>query len=244
MTEQDHEKKSDLRRMKAILVLAASIAFVSAPFWSSGFGGFDPEDFPVPTDSPMLQPAGYVFGIWGIIYVWLVLSAGCGLFMRAEDPDWDRVRWWLIASLALGTPWISVANASPVWATVLIVGMLIPALFAQFSAPRKDRWLLRAPVALYSGWLTVATAVSVGVLLTGYGAPLLAWAALLVVLAGAGCVLWILQGASLYGFSIAWGLGGIVAKNLAADNHLVASGTFLLTLFFIWASIRSERGTG
>ena len=244
MPENQRDPATDTRRMKAILVLAATLAFVSSPLWSRGFGGFNPDDFPVPLNDPAIQPSGYVFSIWGVIYFWLLASAGFGLVARAEDADWDRTRWWLAASLAIGTPWISVANVSPVWATVLIVGMLVPALAALRATPVTDRWLLRAPVALYSGWLSVATAVAFGVLLTGYGAPFWAWVVLPVAVLGAARFQTGLARTPLYGLAIAWGLGGIVAGNLSAGRLALAAFAALLTLAALAAAVLSARRTG
>ena len=241
MSENQRDPATDTRRMKAILVLVATLAFVSSPLWSRGFGGFNPDDFPVPLNDPAIQPAGYVFAIWGLIYLWLLLSAGFGLFARAEDAEWDRTRWWLAASLAVGAPWISVANASPVWATVLIVGMLVPAAIALRVSPAADPWLLRAPVALYAGWLSVATAVAFGVLLTGYGAPFWAWVVLPVAVLAAARFQTGLARAPLYGLAVAWGLGGIVAGNLAAGRLALAAFAALLVLLVIAAAVLSAR---
>jgi hypothetical protein len=93
---------SDTARMKAILVLAAAIAFASAPLWSDGFGGFDPYRYPDPQVDPPVQPAGYAFSIWGPIYLWLLAHAAYGLFARADDAGWDRTRWPLFISLGIG----------------------------------------------------------------------------------------------------------------------------------------------
>ena len=49
-----------------------------------------------------MQPAGYAFSIWGVIYLALVAGAVFGLIRRAEHAGWDAARWPLIASLAVG----------------------------------------------------------------------------------------------------------------------------------------------
>jgi hypothetical protein len=97
------------------LVIVAAIAFVVTPFFADPFTGFDPALFPVPVDDPPIQPAGWAFAIWGVIYLWLLVSAGFGLFKRDIDPDWDRLRWPLFVSVAIGASWISVALIAPVW---------------------------------------------------------------------------------------------------------------------------------
>lgn len=235
------EKQEDGDRMRAILVVAATMGFVSAPFWSAGFGGFNPESFPVPLNDPPTQPAGYVFSIWGLIYLWLLASALYGLLRRAEDDNWDAGRWWVIASLALGTPWISVANVSPVLATILIIGMLATSIRALFLTPTHDRWMLRLPLALYAGWLTAASGVSLSILAIGYGAsgawPILAL--ILAVLVGVAVQLTLAR-APTYGAAIAWGLLGVVVKTMSSGGSSLAAIALFSTMIILWAAYRSE----
>ena len=62
-------------RLTAFAVLAAAIAFALSPLASSGFAGFSADQFPILQDNPPVQPAGYAFSIWGVIYAWLILGA-------------------------------------------------------------------------------------------------------------------------------------------------------------------------
>ncbi len=241
MVEPSVDEQRDGARMRAILVLAATVGFVSSPFWSARFGGFDPDAFPVPLDDPPTQPAGYAFGIWGVIYLWLLVSALFGLLVRAEDASWDAGRWWLIASLVLGTPWISVATSSPVLATLLIFGMFATALRAVWLSPQKDRWALRLPLALYAGWLTAAAGVSLSVLAAGYGAATF-WSVfglLLALLVGM-AVQFRLTGAATYGIAIAWGLLGVTVKNFSSGEASLAVFALFSAGLMLWAAYRSE----
>ncbi|MDU8943236.1 hypothetical protein [Ovoidimarina sediminis] len=242
-------RTTDTRRMKAILTLCAAVAFASAPFWTSGFGGFDPNRYPIPQIDPPVQPAGYAFSIWGPIYLWLIVSAGFGLFRRAEDANWDKVRVPLILSLVLGTPWISVAMVSPIWATVMIWGMLGGALLALARSPLGDHWWLRAPLALYAGWLTAASFVSLALLGAGYGVAMgatgWAWAALTLALATGLAVQRALPGAPLYGLALAWALLAVAVKNGAAAPGLTALAGIgvVASLAAAWMSWREDTET-
>ncbi len=208
------------RRMKAILVLAAAVTFGIAPQLTSGFGGFDPDLFPIRQDSPPVQPATYAFAIWAPIYVWLLVHAGFGLLRRAEDRGWGAGRWWLIASLGVGATWIAVANANAAWATVLIWAMLVGALGALWLSPAgRDRWLAQAPVAIYAGWLTAASWVAVGFMLGGYGVLPEDWAAALCLLAAFGmaaAVQTALPRAPEYGAAVIWALVAVAVANTGA----------------------------
>jgi hypothetical protein len=217
----------DDRRMKAILLFAAALAFASAPFWSDGFGGFDPNRYPDPQVNPPVQPAGYAFAIWGPIYLWLLAHAAFGLFSRADDAGWDATRWPLFLSLAVGASWISVAQRSPVMATVLIWIMLAGALAALLRAPRGDRWLLAGPVGLYAGWLTAASFVALGLLGGGYDILLpdagWAWVALLAALVTVTAVQSRVPHAPEYGLAAAWAFAAVGVANWGQSVLLVAA---------------------
>src|SRR6056297_255468 len=102
-----------MERMKAIFTVTAAMAFVLSPLASDGFNGFRADQFPIPQDDPPVQPAGYAFSIWGVIYLWLLAGAVYGLLQRHSDPDWDAMRWPLMGSLVIGAAWIPIAQISP-----------------------------------------------------------------------------------------------------------------------------------
>ncbi|MEM9550985.1 MAG: hypothetical protein AAGA05_07410 [Pseudomonadota bacterium] len=207
-----------MRVLWAAAVLVAALAFVVAPFLVPPFTGFQPDDFPVPQIKPPIQPAGYAFSIWGVIYVWLLVGAIFGLARRAEAVDWADMRPALALSLGIGATWLSVAAVSPVGATLLIWAMLAGALVALIRAPALDRWFARAPVALYAGWLTAASAVALGTLIAGYGlagAMGAAWAMLALALAIGWTVLNRVADCAEYGIGLSWALVGILVANLS-----------------------------
>lgn len=206
-----------MKHITALLTALFTITFLISPAFTAPFAGFRPDQLPIPQIDPPVQPAGYAFAIWGVIYLWLLISAAYGLIKRADDPGWNRARVGLIISLALGTPWLWVANNSPVGATLLIFGMLAGAIMALMTAPKTDRWWFQAPVALYAGWLTAASFVSLGSTAAGYGilTDSIGWAwigitgALLVGLA----VLWTKPQAPEYASTLIWALVGIIVAN-------------------------------
>ncbi|WP_116597095.1 hypothetical protein [Primorskyibacter marinus] len=215
-----------MTRVWAPLVLLAAVAFAASPLLSQGFSGFPPDRFPIPQVNPPVQPAGYAFSIWGLIYAWLIVGSGFGLIRRWDDPDWAPMRPWLLASMAVGAVWIPLANLSPVLATVLIFIMLGTALMALFKSGDTDRWWQQAPIAVYAGWLTAASAVSVGLLLGGYGWLPETPAALLALslgLAGAVATQYFLHRAPSYGITIIWALVGIIVANSDPLNVAVTA---------------------
>ncbi len=207
------------------LPLLAAIAFTLSPLLAGSFGGFDPGAFPVPQDDPPVQPAGYAFAIWGLIYFWLLVHGGWGAWARPDHPDWRPTRPALTLSLAIGAFWIPVANASPLWATVMIWAMLAPALAALFRAGPADPWLLATPLGLYAGWLTAASAVSVGLVLAGWGltGPIVAALVGLVLALAVAAAMVRARPAWGYVAAAAWALVAVAVQNGAREPLLTAA---------------------
>ena len=230
---------------KARLLVLVSLTFAAAPLLSPGFGGFDPDLFPVPQVAPPIQPAGWAFAIWGLIYGWLLIMAVYGYLRHAGDPGWDRPRWPLIASLAVGSFWLLVAERSPLGAFALILVMTAGAIIALLRMPEhsppRQRWLLEYPVALYAGWLAAASAVSLALNGAGYGLLMGAagWAFLAILLA-------LILGAWMeatpphsapFALAVTWALMAIAAQ--ARDvNWSVAALAAMGALFMLWQIVR------
>lgn len=214
----------------------ATAAFLVAPFVTPPFDGFAPEAFPVAQVNPPVQPAGYAFGIWGVIYLWLAVSAAAGLFWRRAQKDWHRVQLPMILSLGPGAAWLWLAGVAPVAATVLIFWMLGFALLAMWNLPAQDRWLLQAPVALYAGWLTAAAHVSLGVTLGGHGLLPADQAALVVLVSATLLSILILVWRPRvveYGLAVLWALMGIMVANL--DGNTLVFGATLIAFLLVGA---------
>ena len=230
-------------RILPILVLALTVAFAAMGYLVP-FDGYDSGQVPIPQDDPPIQPAGWAFSIWAIIYGWLGVSAVYGIWKRADDPDWNRVRLPLIASLVLGAIFLSFSVVSAVWATVAIFLMAGVAILALLAAPSRDRWLLQAPVALYAGWLTAASFVSLGSAMAGWGVLTgpVGWAfiGLLLALVSAVSVQADRPRAAEYGIAVAWALFGIAVKNgtsLPGVTMLAVAG-ILAVLAVAWLGRR------
>lgn len=205
----------------AMFVLVTTIAFAMSPWVSEGFAGFSPAQFPIQQNFWPVQPVGWAFSIWGVIYAWLIFGAVWGLINAPHDPNWRSMRQPLLGSLGVGSFWVMAANASPVLATFMIVAMAALATAAMLRAGFSNpAWQVR-PVALYAGWLTAATGVGTGVVLSGYGI-LQPQASALVMLS---CVLitalyvqsrrrqeW------AYPLAVIWALCGIIAANIPTQN--------------------------
>jgi hypothetical protein len=228
--------------IRALLLLLATVAFGIAPALTEPFRGYAPGLFPVVIERPSIQPAGYAFSIWGLIYLGLIAHALFGLIARRTDPAWDRIRMPLALSIIIGAFWLAIAAAYPITATNGIYLMLILALMAFLPAdPARDPWLLTAPVAIYAGWLTAAANVSLGVVVAGYG-----WlsdtesaaAMLALTLAIAVTVQLRRPRAPEYGATVIWALGGIIWVNWQPNftvSLLALGGVVIMVLTILGA---------
>lgn len=223
--------------IKALLLLVATIAFGVAHFVTPPFTGYDPTMFPVQIERPSIQPAGYAFAIWSIIYLWLIAHAVFGLWKRPDAAAWDVVRLPLAIAVAVGAVWLSIAGISAIWGTVTIWIMAAAAIIAFLRAdPSVDRWMLSAPTAIFAGWLSAASAVSTGVLIAGYGwlSDTGAAAAMLaVVLAIAVTVQMRRPAMPVYGLTVIWALAGVIFANASANLTvaiLAASGIAVMAV--------------
>ncbi|MFN4192420.1 MAG: hypothetical protein ACK4FR_05715 [Tabrizicola sp.] len=230
----------------ALVLLLATLAFALAPIITPPFTGYDPGQFPVQIAQPAVQPAGYAFAIWSLIYLWLILHAAFGLWKRQRHPAWVRVRPALTLAVVLGTVWLAIAASSPFWATVVILVMAAAAILAFLRAPTEpDRWLLSAPLAIFAGWLTAASAVSTGVLLAGYGYlgnEEAAYAMMAAVLILGVLVQWRKPRMPVYGVTLAWALVGIGVANLGTGTPVAWVAFAIAAAALVAVSLLARRG--
>ena len=217
---------SDLVRGAAVAVLAVVQIVVSGLGGSGAVGesvGVVARDYTTP-----LLAAGWAFAIWGLIYAGFLAYAVYQLLpsQRAREVH-RRTGWWLAASAVLNPLWVVAfgARAVPV-AELLIIALLVclAVVFGRLSRIAAEsvteRVVFRGVVAVYAGWVSLATvlgtaATGVWAGLPGTGA-LPAVAALVVLLAAAGIVAWVvLSGTAVMGYAAAtvWALSGIVAND-------------------------------
>lgn len=115
-------------------------------------------------DPAIIQPAGYVFSIWGIIYlllfIWIVR-----LFFTDHDRNrvYESVHYWPIANFILNGLWIIAFTREWYLASVIIIIALLITLFYIYRniSHVSSRWFDRLPFSIYFGWGTVATIVNI-----------------------------------------------------------------------------------
>lgn len=125
-------------------LLLAVLAMMAAPALTPAFTGYDPATFPVRIDRPAIQPAGYAFSIWGVIYLWLLAHAAFGLFKRKGDPAFLRPALPLMISGLLGSVWLAIYAG---WLTA-VCGVSVSVILAGYGVLPNTASALWTVIAL------------------------------------------------------------------------------------------------
>ncbi|GMA33943.1 tryptophan-rich sensory protein [Demequina litorisediminis] len=225
-------------------VAAGAIVAMAGAAWGSGaFGGTaiaDAAGGALDADGTLLAPASPAFGIWSVIYVALALFACVqALPSRATDPRMRAVSWWVLASMVLNAAWIGVVQAGALWASVVVIVMLVAVLGTiarrltlTDAANPLDLAVTEITVGLYLGWSAVATVANIAAAgrdavgadaAEGTLAAILALAVVAVIAATMAVALrWRPALAMSAGLAMAWGLGWIAAGRAEGEPHNIA----------------------
>lgn len=235
-------------RLTSVLLFLAAALFAASPLLNPAFKGFDPNLFPVPQFEPPIQPVGFAFSIWGLIYAGLLIFTAHGMWQAWRSPAKQyspAFHWPLIVSMAIGAGWLTVANLNTPLATVQILVMAVAAIVAATRLPADARGLAAVwPVGLYAGWLTAASAVSLGLMLAGYGVMGGEMAALLLLPLAAALAAW-LQARFVrtvaYSAAVVWALLGVAVANWG-EFASVAGLALLCAAALAWVAYRRRLG--
>ncbi len=186
----------------------------------------------------LVTPAGYVFAIWGVIYIGLITySIAQFTGHLAEDPLPDRLAWPLIISNVANVIWLLLWHSLNIYWTVPFMLVLLASLIAAYLIAHSGRpvqpsaleaWTVRAPLGVYLGWVSVATIANIsGALVAanwnGFGIPASWWGLLVLfvatVLAFANLVR---VGDCVFAGVFVWALAGIAVATPSATVQLVA----------------------
>jgi hypothetical protein len=172
-------------------------------------------------------PAGYVFSIWGLIYLGLLAYALYQLRPSSQDEQrLARIDWWFPLSCAANIGWLFLWHYEQFPLTLPAMFGLLACLLLIYTrlgigiAPtsRLSFWTVNATFSLYLGWISVASIANVGQVLDfmgwdGWGiAPEMWTLTMLIVAAGLTTLMAIMRGDIIYLLVIIWATIGIAIK--------------------------------
>ena len=180
-------------------------------------------------------PAGYVFAIWGLIYVALIAYSIYQLLpSQRENPRQRSTGWLYVLSCIANVAWLFLWHYEYfVWTLLAMVALLLLliAIYLRLGTGRTrvsaaETWLLRVPFSIYLGWITVATIANVTSVLdylnwNGWGLSPELWAVIMLVAAAViASAVSITRGDIAYILVIVWAFVGIAVKH--SDTALIA----------------------
>ncbi len=175
----------------------------------------------------LFVPAGYVFAIWGLIYLGLIAySVYQALPAQRDNATLQRIAplYWLAS--AANSLWILLWHYEYFSWTIVAMATLLLSLIAIYrtlrasphSGDRAFAWAAQLPFSVYLGWISVATIANAAQLLyflewSRWGIADVTWTLiLLAVTAVLGLAMLLRERDFAYAFVLVWALLGIAAK--------------------------------
>lgn len=169
-------------------------------------------------------PAGYVFSIWGIIYIGLI-AFNAFILKSNSTKITNRILIAVIKANLANSIWIFLWHYNQPVISVLAMLILLICLiyvYIRFNS-RKDLtkneyYFVKIPFSIYLGWISVATIANITVALyslnwNGFGISDVSWAVIMVVVAAALSLLMLLRHKDIFFPAvIVWALIGIAVK--------------------------------
>ncbi len=210
----------------------------------------------------LITPAGYVFAIWGIIYILLAVFVIYQVRPSQKDKDYHRrIGWLFVLSCLANILWLFTWQYAQLGLSVLLMILLLFSLIMIYlrldigrsSAPRNEKLAVHLPFSVYLGWITIATIADISATLVslnwdGLGISQTAWAILIVIVALLITMLMIaIRKDVAYSLVIVWALVGISAKQSAYPDVALATqvGAILVLIalvltILVWPRMRKS----
>ncbi|HSN78140.1 MAG TPA: TspO/MBR family protein, partial [Anaerolineae bacterium] len=185
------------------------------------------DSFPV-----YFTPAGYVFAIWGVIYLGLLAYAIYqALPAQRQNPRLRSIRTlFLVGSLA-NVAWILLWHYQLFPLTLVamlvllgtLIGIYLRLRIGRSSPPLVERLAVDLPFSIYLGWITVATIANVTALLSywnwnGFGVSQEAWLVITLAVALVVATLMALTRSDVaFLLVLAWAFAGIGVKHATVE---------------------------
>jgi hypothetical protein len=203
-------------------------------------------------------PAGYVFSIWGLIYLGLLAYSIYQLLPAQRDrAELDRIAGLYLLSSLFNIVWLIFWHYERFSLTIVMMLGLLLSLIGIYlrldiglkHVPAGMRWLVQLPFSIYLGWVSVATIANASQLLDylgwqGGGISPQVWAVIMLAVA-------VLLGAAMafvrkdagFLFVLVWAFAGIGIQQAGAA--LVAGGAWIAALaaagLAIWSAVSALR---
>ena len=187
----------------------------------------------------LITPAGYVFSIWGIIYVLLGIFVVFQALPSQQGKEFQKsVGWLFVLSSVANIAWLFLWQFEYLSVSVVLMFLLLVSLILIYTrlgigkskVSLRERLAVHLPFSVYLGWITIATIANVSVTLVsinwnGFGVSAEVWATFVVILALIIALIVIVTRRDIaYALVIIWALAGIFAKPSASQTIVSLTG--------------------
>ncbi len=207
-----------------------------------------------------LLPAGYVFGIWSLIYLTLVVFVGDQLLPgRRDAPVVERVGWGWVINGVLNVAWVVLFSfglfgaALGVMVLLLVDLVVLHVRITEGPEPLgwRDRLVVRWPFDLYLAWISVALIANTAQYLPylewgGWGISGEVWSvAMMGVATGLGGIMAVWRRAWIFPLVVAWAVWGIGVRYAEVDPLRTAATVLAgIGVALAVAGVGIRRGAG
>lgn len=174
----------------------------------------------------LFTPAGYVFSIWGVIYLSLIgFTVYQALPAQRDNLRLNKIGWWFLISNLFNSAWIFAWHYLQFGLSlVIMLGLLVSLLIVYTRAgigtskakDWKEKLLVDVPFGIYLGWISVATIANVATVLidiewNGFGIAPEIWTVIVLAVGTALGIAMILRRREIaYPLVIVWAFIGII----------------------------------
>jgi benzodiazapine receptor len=203
-------------------------------------------------------PAGYVFSIWGVIYIGLIAYAVFqALPSQRENPRLRQIGYPVIVSGLANCIWLFLWHYEQFPLTLIAMFGLLAMLIlvylnlgiGQTQISTAETWTVRIPFSVYLGWITVATIANITDVLyylqwAGFGIGARDWTLILfaavILIAG---LMSLTRRDIAYNLVIVWALIGIAVKQAAAKSLVLAAlaSAVIILCVLVYSLIRKRQ---
>jgi len=175
----------------------------------------------------LITPAGYVFSIWGIIYLLLGVFMVYQALPRNSEKDFhNKIGWFFVLSCVANIVWLFVWQFGYLSLSVIFMFLILASLiliYLRLGVGKSDvslgeKLAVHLPFSVYLGWITIASIANVAATLVsldwgGFGTDPVTWAILIVIVALLITIFVLATRRDIaYALVIVWALVGISVK--------------------------------
>jgi benzodiazapine receptor len=175
----------------------------------------------------LITPAGYVFAIWGIIYILLGVFVVYQALPKQQGKDYqNQIGWLFVLSSLVNVVWLFMWQFEYLPLSVVLMFLLLASLILIYlrigvgksKVTIGERLAIHLPFSVYLGWITIASIANVAATLVslnwdGFGISPEIWATLVVAVALVITILMLITRKDVaYALVIVWALVGIAVK--------------------------------